>query len=96
MEKTRDWWKVRGGGRGNSSYLRNAVLAFISLPPFYVVFYDSQEPGLSGFRRRRDSLTFPLPIGQELRLQFRSLTGRPRRLEGEVYRADWLRGAGRV
>ncbi|KAM9697287.1 uncharacterized protein ACBT57_025698 [Dama dama] len=46
--------------------------------------------GPDGFLRRRDSLTFPLLIGRELRLQFRSLTGRPRLLGGEVYCTDWL------
>lgn len=86
----------KSGRRGNFVYLGYSALALISLRPFYVVFYDSLEPGLSGFRRRRGSLTLPLLIGQKLRLQFLSLTGRPRRLGGEVYRADWLRGAGRV
>lgn len=34
----------------------------------YVIFCDSQVPGLSGFLQRHDSLTFPLLIGRELRL----------------------------
>ena len=67
-------------GSRNAPYITNP----------YVIFSDWQVLGPDGFLRRRDSLTFPLLIGRELRLQFRSLTGRPRRLGGEVYCTDWL------
>ena len=67
-------------GSRNTSYITNLD----------VIFSDWQVPGPDGFLRRRDCLTFPLLIGRELRLKFRSLTGRPRRFGGEVYCTDWL------
>lgn len=55
-------------GEGKLCVPRCRLLEPFPTTNLYVIFCDSQVPGLSGFLRRHDSLTFPLLIGRELRL----------------------------
>ena len=67
-EEPRDWWRVQGGGRRETVYRDAGSWNPFPTTNLYVISCDSQVPGLSGFLRRHDSLTFPLLIGRELRL----------------------------